>query len=59
MIFKNGKKLHIPALVLLITTIVLAALLLTKEFPWLPPRQEYENNAVKKGRIIFSKGYNR
>ena len=55
MIFKSGKKLHIPALVLLITTVVLAALLLTKEFPWLPPRQEYENNAVKKSRIIFSK----
>ncbi len=50
-----GKRIQIPALVLLIATIILAALLLTKEFPYLAPRQEYENNTVKKSRIIFSK----
>ena len=50
-----GKKIRIPVLVLLAGTVILAAFLMTRELPFRAPLQEYENNAIKKSRIIFSR----
>ena len=49
------KNTAVPVLFLLITTLILAVILSTKELPYLAPLQEYENNAVKNSKIIFSK----